>query len=173
LFVGSIRLPLSLTDELNGGSGGQWAEDRTVNHQRRSASSRGLSESVAFGRPWETTLSLAGDSSMKAVLEGRMIAESDDIVEGGGYDCVPAAAVRPEPLRQAPRAADDLDFPYGVQFSDLVIDGARHLVVRGARDAADRRALRVPASGRGAPSSGVRRCATQSCAIMTRLPSTL
>lgn len=63
---------------------------------------------------------------MKAVLEGRVIAESDDIVECGGYHYFPAAAVRLESLRKAPRTADDLDCPHDVQFYDVVIDGVRH-----------------------------------------------
>ena len=63
---------------------------------------------------------------MKAVLEGRVIAESADIVECGGYHYFPQAAVRLEWLERAPRTADDLDCPHGVQFYDVVIDGVRH-----------------------------------------------
>jgi uncharacterized protein (DUF427 family) len=63
---------------------------------------------------------------MKAILNGQVIAESDDIVECAGYRYFPRAAVRMELLEQAPRTADDLECPHGVQFYDVVLDGARH-----------------------------------------------
>jgi uncharacterized protein (DUF427 family) len=63
---------------------------------------------------------------MKAVLMGRVLAESDDVVEAGGYHYFPAAAVRLEWLQKSPRTADDLECPHGVQFYDVVLDGARH-----------------------------------------------
>jgi uncharacterized protein (DUF427 family) len=65
-------------------------------------------------------------SSMKAVLEGHVIAESDDIVECGGYHYFPNAAVRMEWLEKTPKTASDLECPHGVQFYDVVIDGIRH-----------------------------------------------
>ena len=63
---------------------------------------------------------------MKAVLEGRVLAESDDLVEAHGYRYFPRAAVRMEWLEQAPKTADDLECPHGVQFYDAVLDGTRH-----------------------------------------------
>jgi len=63
---------------------------------------------------------------MKAILEGRVIAKSDDIVEAGGYPYFPRAAVHMAWLEKAPRTADDLECPHGVQFYDVVIDGRRH-----------------------------------------------
>ena len=63
---------------------------------------------------------------MKAVLEGHVIAESADIVECGGYQYFPNAAVRMEWLEKAPKTASDLECPHGVQFYDVVIDGIRH-----------------------------------------------
>jgi uncharacterized protein (DUF427 family) len=63
---------------------------------------------------------------MKAVLNGQVIAESDDVVECAGYQYFPRAAVRMELLEQAPRTADDLECPHAVQFYDVVLDGARH-----------------------------------------------
>ena len=63
---------------------------------------------------------------MKATVDGRLVAESDDIVECHGYHYFPRAAVRMEWLEKAPRTADDLECPHGVQFYDVVIDGARH-----------------------------------------------
>ena len=63
---------------------------------------------------------------MKAVLNGHVVAQSDDIVEAHGYQYFPSAAVRMEWLEKTPRTEDDLECPHGVQFYDVVIDGARH-----------------------------------------------
>ena len=63
---------------------------------------------------------------MKAILEGRVVAESEDIVEAAGYRYFPRAAVRMEWLEKAPQTADDLECPHGVQFYDVVLDGTRH-----------------------------------------------
>ena len=48
---------------------------------------------------------------MKAVLKGRVIAESDDIVEHGGYLYFPNAAVRLELLEKAEKTASDRACP--------------------------------------------------------------
>ena len=63
---------------------------------------------------------------MKAILEGRVIAESDDIVECKGYQYFPVSAVKTQWLEKAPKTASDHECPHGVQFYDVVIDGARH-----------------------------------------------
>lgn len=63
---------------------------------------------------------------MKARLKGRIVAESDDIVECGGYHYFPRAAVRLEWLEKAPKTGSDRACPHGVQFYDAVIDGERH-----------------------------------------------
>jgi uncharacterized protein (DUF427 family) len=63
---------------------------------------------------------------MQAILNGQVIAESDDIVECAGYRYFPRAAVRMELLEKAPRTEDDLECPHGVRFYDVVIEGARH-----------------------------------------------
>ena len=63
---------------------------------------------------------------MKAVLNGHEIAASDDIVEVGGYQYFPPSAVRTEWLEKAPKTDHDRECPHGVQFYDVVIDGARH-----------------------------------------------
>ena len=63
---------------------------------------------------------------MKASLKGKVIAESDDIVENGGYQYFPSSAVRLAWLEKAPKTARDLECPHGVQFYDVVIDGERH-----------------------------------------------
>jgi uncharacterized protein (DUF427 family) len=66
------------------------------------------------------------DAGMKAILKDKVIAESDDIVSVGGYEYFPSAAVRTEWLQKAPKTASDLECPHGVQFYDVVLDGARH-----------------------------------------------
>ncbi len=63
---------------------------------------------------------------MKAMLGSRVIAESEDIVDVGGYAYFPAAAVRTEWLEKAAKTPRDLECPHGVQFYDVVVDGRRH-----------------------------------------------
>jgi uncharacterized protein (DUF427 family) len=63
---------------------------------------------------------------MKAILKDRVIADSDDIVETGGYHYFPPSAVRTEWLEKAEKTARDKECPHGVQFYDVVIDGERH-----------------------------------------------
>ena len=63
---------------------------------------------------------------MKAVLEGTVIADSDDIVECGGYQYFPSAAVRLDRLEKAQKTESDRACPHGVQFYDVVLDGVRH-----------------------------------------------
>jgi uncharacterized protein (DUF427 family) len=63
---------------------------------------------------------------VKAILDGHVIAESDDIVETGGYQYFPSSAVRTEWLEKAPKTESDLACPHGVQFYDVVIEGERH-----------------------------------------------
>jgi uncharacterized protein (DUF427 family) len=66
------------------------------------------------------------DRSMQAVVNDKIIAESDDIVENGGYQYFPSSAVRMEWLEKAPKTASDHECPHGVQFYDVVLDGVRH-----------------------------------------------
>ena len=63
---------------------------------------------------------------MKATIDGRTIAQSDDTVSVKGYDYFPIASARMEWLEKTARTADDLKCPHGVQFYDVVIDGKRH-----------------------------------------------
>lgn len=63
---------------------------------------------------------------MQAVLDGHLVAKSDDIVEAAGYQYFPPEAVRREWLVKTEKTADDLRCPHGVQFYDVVIDGVRH-----------------------------------------------
>jgi uncharacterized protein (DUF427 family) len=63
---------------------------------------------------------------MRATLNGHVLAESDDIVECGGYQYFPGTTVRTEWLETADRTDSDRDCPHGVQFYDVVIAGVRH-----------------------------------------------
>ena len=62
---------------------------------------------------------------MKAIWRGQVIAESDRILEVGGYRYFPRDAVRMDLLEQAPKTASDLECPHGVQFYDVAQDGTR------------------------------------------------
>jgi uncharacterized protein (DUF427 family) len=83
---------------------------------------------------------------MKATLKGRVVAESDDIVECGGYQYFPSSAVRLEWLEKAPKTESDLECPHVVQFYDVVIDGARHARAAWAYEAP--RGAMQPVAGR-------------------------
>ena len=63
---------------------------------------------------------------MKATLDGRIIAESDDMIEAAGYQYFPRSAVRMDMLEKAAKTPKDLECPHGVQFFDVVLDGKRH-----------------------------------------------
>jgi len=63
---------------------------------------------------------------MKATLNGRVIADSNDIVEAGGYHYFPPSAVRLEWLEKTEKTPHDLECPHSVQFYDVVIEGKRH-----------------------------------------------
>jgi uncharacterized protein (DUF427 family) len=63
---------------------------------------------------------------MKALLNDRVVADSDDIVESGGYQYFPSSAVRMDWLEKTDKTAHDLECPHGVQFYDVVVDGIRH-----------------------------------------------
>lgn len=62
---------------------------------------------------------------MKATLKDRVIAESDDIVEQGGYPYFPISVARMEWLEKAAKTESDRACPHDVQFYDVVIDGNR------------------------------------------------
>jgi uncharacterized protein (DUF427 family) len=64
--------------------------------------------------------------SMRAVIEDLVIAESDDIVEQGGYAYFPGTGVKLDWLEKAAKTASDLACPHGVQFYDVVIGGRRY-----------------------------------------------
>ena len=63
---------------------------------------------------------------MKAVVDGNVIAESEDIISAAGYEYFPQSAVRTEWLEKTAKTARDLECPHGVQFYDVVVGGERH-----------------------------------------------
>jgi uncharacterized protein (DUF427 family) len=63
---------------------------------------------------------------MQAIVEGQVVANSDDIVECKGYQYFPREAVRLDWLEKADKTASDQACPHGVQFYDVVVGGARH-----------------------------------------------
>ena len=62
---------------------------------------------------------------MKAIWNGQVIAQSDRTLEVGGYRYFPREAVRMNLLQPAPKTESDLECPHGVQFYDVVENGAR------------------------------------------------
>jgi uncharacterized protein (DUF427 family) len=65
----------------------------------------------------------ANRGEVKANWSGKIIAESEQTIEVGGYHYFPRASVRMEMLRHATKTARDLECPHGVQFYDLVDAG--------------------------------------------------
>lgn len=65
-------------------------------------------------------------AGMKAVVDGKIVAESDDVIENGGYHYFPPSAVRFDWLEKTEKTASDLACPHVVQFYDVVVDGIRH-----------------------------------------------
>jgi uncharacterized protein (DUF427 family) len=63
---------------------------------------------------------------MQALVDGRVVAESDDVIELGGYQYFPPASVRREWLRKADKTDADRACPHGVQFYDVVVEGRNH-----------------------------------------------
>lgn len=64
---------------------------------------------------------------MQAVLNGHVVADSNDIVEAAGYQYFPPASVRLDWLEKADRTDSDRACPHGVQFYDVIVDGVRHV----------------------------------------------
>jgi uncharacterized protein (DUF427 family) len=63
---------------------------------------------------------------MPAILNGHVIAESDDVEIGAGYQYFPASATRLELLEKAPKTGADLACPHSVQFYDVIVGGTRY-----------------------------------------------
>lgn len=56
---------------------------------------------------------------MKATWHGKVIAESDQILEVHGYRYFPRDKVRMDLLHAAPKSESDLECPHGVRFYDV------------------------------------------------------
>jgi uncharacterized protein (DUF427 family) len=69
---------------------------------------------------------LVREAAMKAILDGTVLAESDETVAVKGYDYFPFADARLDLLEKSPRTPKDLECPHGVQFYDVVVDGKRY-----------------------------------------------
>jgi uncharacterized protein (DUF427 family) len=63
---------------------------------------------------------------MKAVVDGGVVAQSNDVIDCKGYQYFPRSAVRMDWLKKAEKTADDHACPHGVQFYDVVVNGKPH-----------------------------------------------
>ena len=63
---------------------------------------------------------------MKAIVDGAVIADSDDVIECKGYQYFPPQSVRLDWLEKARKTTDDHACPHGVQFYDVIVAGKRH-----------------------------------------------
>ena len=63
---------------------------------------------------------------MKAVVDGQVVAQSNDVIDCKGYQYFPHGAVRMDWLEKTEKTPDDLKCPHGVQFYDVVVAGKRH-----------------------------------------------
>ena len=61
---------------------------------------------------------------MKATWHGKVIAESDQTLEVGGYVYFPRDAVKMDLLKATLKTPRDLECPHGVQFYDVVEGGS-------------------------------------------------
>ncbi|MET0405701.1 MAG: DUF427 domain-containing protein [Cystobacter sp.] len=62
---------------------------------------------------------------MKATYRGRVIADSAQVIEVGGYHYFPRESVRMELLSASPKTDSDRACPHGVQFYDVSEAGSR------------------------------------------------
>lgn len=63
---------------------------------------------------------------MKAIVDGEVVANSDDVIECKGYQYFPEQSVRRDWLEKAAKTAADRACPHGVQFYDVIVGGKRH-----------------------------------------------
>ncbi len=63
---------------------------------------------------------------MQAIVDGQVLAQSNDVIDCKGYQYFPRGTVRMDWLQKTEKTADDLKCPHGVQFYDVVVGGARH-----------------------------------------------
>ena len=76
---------------------------------------------------------------MKAVLDDKVIAESDDVIAAAGYDYFPPSAVRTEWLEKTEKTAKDRECPHGVSSTMSWIGGKRHRAMPGSTRRRSRR----------------------------------
>ena len=62
---------------------------------------------------------------MQARWQGQAVAESEVARTVGGYVYFPRSAVRMDLLQLSPKTERDLECPHGVQFYDLIDQGAK------------------------------------------------
>jgi uncharacterized protein (DUF427 family) len=62
---------------------------------------------------------------MKATWRGEVIADSDRILEVGGYAYFPRETVRMDLLQMTAKTESDLECPHGVQFYDVATGAGR------------------------------------------------
>ena len=63
---------------------------------------------------------------MKAIVDGEVVADSDDLIKCKGYQYFPSQSVNLDRLEKAAKTAADRACPHGVQFYDVVVAGRRH-----------------------------------------------
>ena len=63
---------------------------------------------------------------MRAIVDGQIVAESNDIVECQGYQYFRRDNVRLEWLEKTAKTDHDRACPHGVQFYDVIVGGKRH-----------------------------------------------
>jgi uncharacterized protein (DUF427 family) len=63
---------------------------------------------------------------MKAMVDGQVVADSNDVIECKGYQYFPPDSVHVDWLERVEKTADDRACPHGVQFYDVVVGGRRH-----------------------------------------------
>ena len=68
----------------------------------------------------------AQEKIMQAVVDGQVVAQSNDVIDCKGYQYFPSTTVRLDWLEKVEKTADDHACPHGVQFYDVVVGGRRH-----------------------------------------------
>jgi uncharacterized protein (DUF427 family) len=63
---------------------------------------------------------------MQAVVDGQVVAQSNDVIDCKGYQYFPSTTVRLDWLEKVEKTADDHACPHGVQFYDVVVGGRCH-----------------------------------------------
>jgi uncharacterized protein (DUF427 family) len=103
-----------------------FAQPSALPPSKHTAANRGFASWAWRAYLYRSITPLLLEIEMKATLGSHVIAESNDIVESGGYQYFPTSSVRMEWLQKAAKTESDHACPHGVQFYDVVIDGERH-----------------------------------------------